>query len=186
MGNFVTDPGLPLNEAYLANTGTQGDPFSTLGMIKLSTGDKVWFTWMKQDLTKKNASGSWAASLMEPGSTYVANGGNTKVPTFDMTVGAMNDTQAQIAFSSGTLPGVNNAANFGVVAPYNSTFSIWQRSQWAGLANGVSRPSSSRLVNPTLTGTSSARPSRPPHRARLLRHRDPVPQPSTAASATAL
>lgn len=145
---FVTDPALQLGESYMSNNSGSGDQFSTLGMIKLGSGDKVWFTWMKQDLTKKNAWGTWAASLMEPG-TYSVSGGNTKVPSFDMTVGAMNDTQAQIAFSSGTLPGVNNAANFGVVSPYNSTFSIWQRSQWAGLANGVSRPSSARLVNPT-------------------------------------
>lgn len=148
IAGFVTDPGLQLGETFMANNAGGGDQFSTLGNIKLGQGDKVWFTWMKQDLTKKNAWGTWAASLMEPGSTYQVSGGNTKVPTFDMSVGVMNDTQAQIAFSQGTLPGVNNPTNFGVGTPYNSTFSIWQRSQWAGLANGVSRPSSARLVNP--------------------------------------
>ncbi len=147
---FVTDPGLQLGESFMSENNGSGNQFSSLGIISLKTeGDKVWFTWMKQDLTKKNAWGTWEASLMEPGSAYSVSGGNTKLPSFDMTRYQMNDTQAQIAFSSGTLPGVNHAANFGVVAPYNSTFSIWQRSQWAGLANGVSRPSSARLVNPT-------------------------------------
>jgi hypothetical protein len=160
---FVTDPALQLGETYMATvaddtTFNDTDAFSTPGLLNVTSksGDLVWFTWLKQDLKKLNAWGTWEASLMEPGTPYKVTGGSTIVPGFTMTKGAMTDTQAQVSFANGNLPGVNHASNFGVVAPYNSTFASWQRSQWAGLANGVSRPSASRLVNPSFDQSTAA------------------------------
>jgi hypothetical protein len=154
---FLADPALQLQEVDFATATNTADRFSYPGLLSLKTGkDKVWFSWMKQDPDKKNAWGTWAASQMVLGATYSATGGLTTVAALEQSNTALTDTQAQVSFASGNLPGVNNPTNFGVLATYNTAFAIWQRSQWAGLANGVSRPSSTRLVNPTFDYQGSA------------------------------
>ncbi|MBI4913646.1 MAG: hypothetical protein HY823_12990 [Acidobacteria bacterium] len=161
-GSFMfTDPGLlavyPQGNADAALVQLGGDPM-------------VYFSWMRQDPTYPTAWGTWDASMMVPGSTYTATGGQTVVPAFSMaknvansTLPASYGTDAQISMATGNLPGQNHASNIDVstdASLYNSNILSaqgWARSQW-GLAAPTmgyqpSGTNNARLVNPAFDGT---------------------------------
>lgn len=102
--------------------------------------DRIFYLWMKRETTAgSSAWGTWGAAVMSAGAGYTATGTFTTVPAFNMaqpvTLNSLTDTFAQVSFATGSLPGVNQAANAGVgFTGENSGFASWQRSQWAQLA----------------------------------------------------
>lgn len=161
--------GDPVFWAYGGYNTNDWDKNSNPGLIKLdSTHDRVFFTWMKQDLAVTNAWGTWGFATLTAGSGYTATGGATTMPAFSMADGLLSDTFAQVSFAKGALPGKNQAANAGLgTATETSGLTNWQRSQWANLAPAMGpqvldtniaygtaiRPlAKTRLVNPTFDG----------------------------------
>ncbi|MBK8726914.1 MAG: hypothetical protein IPL96_12945 [Holophagaceae bacterium] len=124
--------------------------------LNTASGDRVFFLWMKKDLTPANdlnAYATWGGSMLISGSVVDAKGGITTAPGFTMGYTGLTITNAQISFAqlNGQLGAPNQTLNS------NTSILNWRRSQFDLIRNIMGAPaqfglaSRVKLVDPAIT-----------------------------------
>ena len=119
-----------------------------------TAGDRLFFLWMRPDKTDATASAyaTWGATALINGTPNIT-GGLTKATGFSMSnAPGLTDTNTELHFASGVLPGTNQGSNFNIKALMDGM----HYDQFYLLATQVGHPSRTRVVKGGANGIVAA------------------------------